>query len=84
MLEQDHRRAEMLFDEFEGRATAPYKTRRDIVDRIIEELKAGSVPGRPGPGPEHRGSRLGGVRGARGGQNLMEGLKGMDPEDPRR
>jgi hemerythrin superfamily protein len=38
MLEEDHRRVEKLFGEFEGAGDRAFKTKRDIVDRITEEL----------------------------------------------
>jgi hemerythrin superfamily protein len=38
MLEEDHRRVDKLFGEFEGEGDRAFKTKRGIVDRIIEEL----------------------------------------------
>lgn len=38
LLERDHRRVERLFERFEALGSAAHKTRRDLADRIVEEL----------------------------------------------
>jgi hemerythrin superfamily protein len=38
MLEEDHRRVDVLFGEFEEAGDQAFKTKRGIVDKVIEEL----------------------------------------------
>jgi hemerythrin superfamily protein len=88
MLEEDHRRVEKLFSEFEGAGDRAFKTKRDIVDRIIEELTVHSEMEEEVLYPAARKE----VQSAEETvleafeehavvENLMEELKGMDPED---
>jgi hemerythrin superfamily protein len=88
MLEEDHRRVEKLFSEFEGAGDRAFKTKRDIVDRIIEELTVHSEMEEEVLYPAAREE----VQSAEETvleafeehavvENLMEELKGMDPED---
>jgi hemerythrin superfamily protein len=88
MLEEDHRRVKKLFDEFEGAGDRAFKTKRDIVDRIIEELTVHSEMEEQVLYPAARDE----VQSAEEVllesfeehavvENLMEELKGMDPED---
>jgi hemerythrin superfamily protein len=88
MLEEDHRRVEKLFSEFEGAGDRALKTKRDIVDRIIEELTVHSEEEEQVLYPAARDE----VQSAEETvleafeehavvENLMDELKGMDPED---
>ncbi len=38
LLKEDHQKARKLFADFEGLGDTAYKTKREVVDRIIEEL----------------------------------------------
>ncbi|MGH2673810.1 MAG: hemerythrin domain-containing protein [Actinomycetota bacterium] len=42
MLKDDHQRVDKLFKEFEGAGDRAYKTKRDLVDRIVHELRTHS------------------------------------------
>ena len=88
MLEEDHRRVEKLFSEFEGAGDRAFKTKRDIADRIIEELTVHSEKEEqvlyPAARDEVQSTEetvLEAFEEHAVVENLMEELKGMDPED---
>jgi hemerythrin superfamily protein len=88
MLEEDHRRVEKLFSEFEGAGDRAFKTKRDIADRIIEELTVHSEKEEqvlyPAARDEVQSTEetvLEAFEEHAVVENLMEELKGMDPEE---
>jgi hemerythrin superfamily protein len=42
MLEQDHRKVEKLFSEFEDAGPQAYQTKQEVVERIVKELRVHS------------------------------------------
>ena len=71
LLRNDHKTVEQLFKRFEKAGDRAHVEKRQIVDRIIEELSvhavdrgAGLLPGGPGDGAGHRGHRAREPRGA--------------------
>ena len=88
MLEEDHRRVQKLFGEFEGAGDRAYKTKREIVDRIIEELTVHSEMEEQVLYPAARDEVQSTEEVVSEAfeehavvENLTEELKGMDPED---
>ncbi|MGZ4485851.1 MAG: hemerythrin domain-containing protein [Nocardioidaceae bacterium] len=90
LLKDDHKTVEKLFKQFEKAGDDAHKTKRDLVDRIIEELSVHAFieeqifyPVAREAVPETENHVLESLEEHHIVKWVLEELRGMDPEDER-